>query len=310
MSDSVIVFGLPGHEALAERLAKALDTEQGAIKVRQFPDGETYVRGETPCEGRDAILAANLFQPNAQILPLIYCVRAARVLGARRVVLVSPYLPYMRQDARFQPGEVVTSRIFAKLLSDVVDGLVTIDPHLHRITRLEEVYSIATRVGHAASAVAAWIQAHVERPVIVGPDSESEQWVSAIADMAGTPFIVLSKTRRGDRDVDIRVPPLDPWRSHTPVLVDDIISTARTMIETIGHLTAAGYSAPVCIGAHAVFAGDALDALKRAGAATVVTCNTIEHPSNAIDLTSTLADGVQSLLETNADLVGAQEISR
>lgn len=309
MDDSVIVFDMPGHEALAERLASALHAEQGAISVRQFPDGETYVRGDTPCEGRDAVLAANLFQPNAQILPLIYCVRAARVLGARRVVLVSPYLPYMRQDARFQPGEVVTSRIFSRLLSDTVDGLVTIDPHLHRFSRLGEIYSIPTWVGHAAPAVAAWIRAHIDRPVIVGPDSESEQWVSAIGDEAGAPWIVLSKTRRGDRDVEIQVPPLEPWRSHTPVLVDDIISTARTMIETIGHLSAAGYAAPVCIGAHAVFAGDALNGLNRAGAARVVTCNTIEHPTNAIDLTGSLADGVHKLLETNADLVGAQEES-
>ncbi len=307
MAEPVVVFGMPGHEALAARLAGALRADQGAITVRQFPDGETYVRGDTPCEGHDAILAVNLFLPNSQILPLIYCARAARVLGARRVLMVSPYLPYMRQDARFQPGEVVTSRIFSRLISDTVDGLVTVDPHLHRINQLGEIYSIPTRAEHAAPAIATWIRAQVERPVIVGPDKESEQWAHAIGIEAGAPWIVLSKIRRGDRDVEVRVPPFQPWGSHTPVLVDDIISTAGTMIETIGHLTAAGYAAPVCIGVHAVFAGDAFDAIMRAGAAKVVTCNTIEHSSNAIDLTSTLADGVRKLLENDADLVGPKE---
>lgn len=307
MTEPVIVFGMPGHEALAERLAGALRADQGAIMVREFPDGETYVRGDTPCEGRDAILAVNLFRPNAQILPLIYCARAARVLRARRVLMVSPYLPYMRQDARFQPGEVVTSRIFSRLISATVDGLVTVDPHLHRISRLGEIYSIPTRAEHAAPVIAAWIQEHVERPLIVGPDMESEQWASAIGREAGAPWIALSKTRRGDRDVEVRVPPLQPWRSHTPVLVDDIISTASTMIETIGHLTAAGYAAPVCIGVHAVFASDAFNAIIRAGAARVVTCNTIEHPSNAIDLTSILANGVQKLLEIEAGPVSLKE---
>ena len=76
--------------------------------------------------------------------------------------------------------------------------------------------------------------------------------------------------------------------ARTPVLVDDIISTARTMIETGGHFHCAGLAPPVCIGVHAVFAADACEAL-RAGAARVVTCNTILHTSNAIDVEDLLA---------------------
>lgn len=293
-----VIFTLPGHEALGAAVAKALDAPRGGMTVRSFPDGESYVRGETPCEGRNTVLAANLFQPDPQFLPLAFGTRAVRLLGAKRVILVTPYLPYMRQDAQFQPGEVVTSRIFAKLLSETVDGLVTVDPHLHRYTTLGEIYSIPTRVEHAAPQLAAWIRGKVDRPVIVGPDSESEQWVSEVAEMAGAPYIVLSKKRRGDRDVEISVPPLEPWREHTPVLVDDIVSTARTMIETIGHLNRAGYAKPVCIGVHAVFAGNAYENLKEAGAADIVTCNTIAHPSNRIDLTDVLAEGVRRLLKT------------
>lgn len=292
-----MVFSLPGHEALGERQRHALEADAGALTVRAFPDGETYVRGDTPCDDRDAVLAANLFQPNPQILPLIYCTRAIRLLGARRVILVSPYLPYMRQDARFQPGEVITSRLFAALLSDAVDGLVTVDPHLHRYTHLGELYPIASRVEHAALSIAAWISGHVKRPVIVGPDSESEQWVAQVAGLADAPFLVLEKTRRGDRDVEIRLPPLDRWRAYTPVLVDDIISTARTMIETVGHLMASGYAAPVCIGVHAVFAGDAYRRLQDAGAADIVTCDTVPHPSNGIELGDVLARAVRNLLD-------------
>ena len=81
---------------------------------------------------------------------------------------------------------------------------------------------------------------------------------------------------------------MDEYKNHTPVLVDDIISTARTMIETVGHLKKAGMKAPVCIGVHAVFAGNAYQDLKKAGA-KVVTCNTIPHESNGIDLSSILA---------------------
>ena len=301
---TAMVFTMPGHEGLGVRLATALSAPEGALTLREFPDGETYVRGESRCDGQDAVIAANLYQPNAQVLPLVFAARATRVLGARRVVLVTPYLPYMRQDARFQPGEVITSRLFAQLLSNTFDGLVTVDPHLHRYTTLDEIYTIPTRVEHAAPAVARWIYSNVNRPLIVGPDSESEQWVREVADMAGAPCIVLSKTRRGDRDVEITVPELAPGRAHTPVLVDDIISTARTMIETIAHLIEAGYQRPVCIGVHAVFAGDAYEALQNAGAADVVTCDTVAHPSNRIDLTDVLAQGVCDLLN---DSVGDVE---
>lgn len=297
MNQATMVFSLPGNEELATLLAAELDAPEGIITVRDFPDGESYVRGETQCEGLDVVLAANLYQPNPQVLPLIFCTRALRVLGARRVLLVTPYLPYMRQDARFQPGEVITSRLFAELLSSNVDGLVTVDPHLHRYSALDEIYSIPARAQRAAPQIAAWIQENIDHPVIIGPDSESEQWVSEVADMANAPFLVLTKTRRSDRDVEITVPPLGPWSKHTPVLVDDIISTARTMIETVGHLKRAHYPAPVCIGVHAVFSGDAYAQLIKAGTAQVVTCNTVPHPSNAIDLTIGLAEGVRNLFK-------------
>lgn len=299
MNTATIVFHLPGNDALGAELAAALELNEGSLLVRKFPDGETYVRGETPCKNQDVVLVANLYRPNAHVMPLTFCAQALRDLGAKRIVLVTPYLPYMRQDARFQPGEVVTSRIFSRWLNNTVDGLVTVDPHLHRFTTLDELYSIPTRVQHAAPAIADWIRARVKQPVIVGPDQESEQWVSEVADLSDAPFILLSKTRHGDRDVNITVPPLEPWREYTPVLVDDIISTARTMIETVEHLNKAGYRPPICIGVHGVFATDAYEQLRSSNVADVVTCTTVKHPSNAIDVTNELAHGVREILASS-----------
>ena len=288
-----VVFAFPGHEALAQDLARRLDAESGRFMLRRFPDGESYLRIETELAARTAILVAALDRPDDKLLPLLFAARTARELGAVRVGLVAPYLAYMRQDRRFQPGEAVTSVHFAWLLSTCVDWLVTVDPHLHRRSGLGEIYSIPTRVVHAAPLVSAWIRQHVAAPVLVGPDAESEQWVTAVADAAGAPYVVLRKIRRGDREVEISVPDVERWRARTPVLVDDIISTARTMIETVGHLKHAGLAPPVCIGVHAVFAGDAYEALRAAGAARIVTCNTIAHPSNAIDLGELLAEDVR-----------------
>jgi ribose-phosphate pyrophosphokinase len=144
--------------------------------------------------------------------------------------------------------------------------------------------------------VAAWVKANVPNPLLIGPDEESAQWVGDVAQRAGAPFVVLTKTRHGDRDVEVSVPEIQRWRSHTPVLVDDIVSTAHTMIETIGHLRRAGLPAPVCVAVHAVFAQTAFDDLRAAGAGDVVSSDTIRHPSNRISLTAAIADAVRARL--------------
>ena len=69
-------------------------------------------------------------------------------------------------------------------------------------------------------------------PLLIGPDEESAQWVAAVANCAGAPFVILEKHRRSDIDVQISVPHVERWQDHTPVLVDDIISTARTMVRS------------------------------------------------------------------------------
>ena len=110
-----------------------------------------------------------------------------------------------------------------------------------------------------------------------------------VAKSAGAPFIVLEKIRRGDREVEVTVPQVEKYREHSPVLVDDIISTARTMIETVGHLKKAGMKPPVCIGIHGIFAGNSFQELKEAGVATIATTNTIGHPANKIEIADLLA---------------------
>jgi ribose-phosphate pyrophosphokinase len=107
----------------------------------------------------------------------------------------------------------------------------------------------------------------------------------------------LDKVRRGDREIKVSVPEVERWRDYTPVLIDDIISTARTMIATVIHLRSARLPAPVCVAVHGIFADHALGELNAAGVTRVITCNTIDHPSNAIDVTPLLVDGVRALME-------------
>ena len=292
-----VVIAVPGNEEHAARLASRLGAEQIAAEVRQFPDGEIYVRIEKPLAGQDAVLVGSLYpSPAERFMTVAFLAQTARDHGASKVGLVAPYLAYMRQDHVFKPGEGVTSKYFAQLVSASVDWLVTVDPHLHRHHALEGLYSIPTTIARSAPAIANWIAAEVSHPVLIGPDSESAQWVKPIADQCGAPFMILEKTRRGDRDVSITTPPWGMWNGHTPVVIDDIVSTGKTMIEATRQLRAAGSAAPMCIAIHAVFADTLLDELMSAGAAGLVTCNTIEHASNRICVADRIAEAAKSYL--------------
>lgn len=291
---TLLLMAMPENEKLASALATRLGCELGHIETRQFPDGETYLRLVTNPEGRNAAVVCTLDRPNDKLLSLIFAAATARELRASKVGLVSPYLAYMRQDRRFNPGEAVTSRQVARLLSDAFDWLVTVDPHLHRYGSLREVYSIPTQVVHAAPLISRWIRMNVADPLIIGPDSESEQWVAAVAKDAGAPHSVLEKTRRGDRNIEIKLNDFDQWRGRTPVLVDDIVSTGRTMLEAVRLLEEQGWPAPVCIAVHGLFA-DQADGLLAGAGARVVTSNSVPHTTNGMDLTGLLADAINQI---------------
>ncbi len=295
-----VIFALHGQDMLGAALAALIGGETGDLVTRRFPDGESYVRLDTPVAGRAAVLVCDLRDPDSKIPQICFAAAAAKELGATCTGLVAPYLAYMRQDRRFQPGEAVTSASFARLIGGFADWLVTVDPHLHRYGSLGEIYAIPATVVRAAPAIARWIRKNIASPWVIGPDTESAQWVSDIAGDTGAPYTVLKKIRRGDRDVEVSLPDIDTHRARTPVIVDDIISTGHTMIAAMAHLKRAGLAPPVCIGVHAVFADRAHENLLAAGAARVVTCNTITHPSNGINLGEQIAAAVQQQVLRNA----------
>lgn len=291
----VLLFALPGNDPMADLLARALGGEVGTLDQRTFPDGESYLRLATDPKGRHVAFVCSLDRPDGKLLPLLFAAATARDLGAARVGLVAPYLAYMRQDRRFKPGEAITSRTVARLISDAVDWLVTVDPHLHRYHSLAEIYSIPAQVVHAAPLMSQWIRQNVNAPFVIGPDSESEQWVKAVAQDAGAPHAVLEKQRHGDRDVTISVPAALDLAGRTPVLVDDIISSGRTMIEAARLLAKGSTVAPVCVAVHGIFA-DRSDELIAAAGGRIATCNTVSHASNAIDVHALLAAAVGDVI--------------
>jgi ribose-phosphate pyrophosphokinase len=278
----MIVFSFPEQQELAGHLG----FEQCEWQWRQFPDGESYVRVLSDVKGREVAILCSLNQPDAKTLPLLFLAATLKKWGAAKITLIAPYLAYMRQDKAFNCGEAVTSDLFAALLSPFIDALITIDPHLHRHTRLTQIYSCDCKALSAAPLMAEWIKTNITNAVIIGPDAESEQWVKTVATLADAPYVVLQKNRLGDREVQIQLPDIATYKNHVPVLVDDIISTAGTMIKTVTLLQAQSFATIICLATHALFAGDAYEALVKAGAAKIVTTNTVKHQSNGIAIAS------------------------
>ena len=290
-----LLYFLPGAGHLAAPLAHALGADIGEIEFHKFPDGETYLRFLTVPDGRHIALVDCLDRPDPKLVPLLFAAMTAHDLGASSVGLIAPYMPYFRQDIAFNPGEAVSARHIGALLSGPFSWVTTLDPHLHRLSSLGDVFTIPAGLAHATAPMAAWIGEHIEQPMLYGPDAESEQWVRAIAEACGAPYTVLRKTRLGDTDVRIDVPDDIGPGAHTPVIVDDIISSGTTLVTLIRALREAGSPRPVCCAVHGIFAGDAYERLIAAGAAKIVTTNALPHKTNDIDITPVLAETVRQI---------------
>ncbi len=275
-------------EPLASRLAAALQCPLATVDVHRFPDGESRLRLPAQLPEK-VILCRSLNDPNARLVELMLAARGARDSGARHVTLVAPYLCYMRQDKAFSPGEVVSQPIIGEFLATHFDALVTVDPHLHRVSSVSAAVGMsAARAVSAAPLMGRFLAERGRSTLLLGPDAESEQWVRSAAEAAALDYAVAEKTRHGDRDVAIRLPQR-AWDGTEIVLVDDIASSGRTLGEAARALRAAGAARVDAIVTHALFAGDALEVMRAAGIGEVWSSDSIAHDSNAFTLAPLLA---------------------
>lgn len=294
-SHSNVILFAPTQHPMLYSLSQQLEAAVGDVENRHFPDGESFLKVASDVAGKTCIILMDLTYPDKKYLPLIFLANTLRELGAESVGLVAPYLCYMRQDKRFNVGEAITSKIFAKAISSHVDWMVTVDPHLHRYESLSEIYSIPTQVVRAAPAVANWLKNESDL-VLIGPDAESEQWVSRIAAYSGHPYIIGEKVRSGDRQVHIEFNNLDKFKNKKAFIIDDVISSGHTVLECVNELRIRGIVNIGCATVHGIFAEESDSMLVLCGLSELVSCNTVPHSSNIIDVSELVADAVKDCL--------------
>ncbi len=291
-----MLLGFPEYAEQAERLAEALSLPCGTVSVHRFPDGESLLRTPAELPG-EVILCRSLHFPNDKLLELLLVTGHLREQGVKRILLVAPYLCYMRQDKAFHPGEVVSQRILGRLLATQVDGILTVDAHLHRVHRLTEAVPVDPAINLTATRpMAEFLERTLDRPLLLGPDEESEQWVAAIAEREKLDYLVARKKRLGDQEVEITLPE-HPYAGRHIVLVDDVASTGRTLEMAARALAPHNPATLSVLVTHALFVGDSIERLQAAGVEAIWSCDSIPHPTNRIGLASLMADGLKPCLE-------------
>lgn len=287
MGDALLLH-FDDEAAAALRLARAAGLEAATVGRHRFPDGELKLTLPESLPPR-VVLYRSLAQPNEKLVELLLVAQSARQHGASQLTLVCPYLAYMRQDIAFNPGEVVSQKIVGRFLASLFDGVITVDPHLHRVATLEEAVPAARAIAlSAAPLLGDLVAAQVPGALLLGPDAESAQWVAAAAQAHGLDHAVCDKVRHGDHHVTVQLPTVD-LRGRTVVLIDDVASSGHTLAEAARGALAAGAASVDVAVTHALFAEGALTLVQEAGVRHVWSTDSIAHGSNVVHLAAMLA---------------------
>ena len=294
-NEDMVLLHFEDEVAEASRLATAAGIEAAEIERHRFPDDELRLRLPARLPARVA-LYRSLHRPNEKLLELLLVARSAGRMGAQHLTLVAPYLAYMRQDKAFRAGEVVSQRIVGEFLAGLFDGVITVDPHMHRIDTLAEAIPVPHAIALSGAGLLADVAvSHRARPLLVGPDRESRQWVETAAQRHGLDFIVCEKVRHDDRNVDIVLPANAAVRGRAVVILDDVASSGHTLARTAAVLLAAGAASVDVAVTHALFADDALALIRAAGVGEVWSTDCIAHPSNAVHIAPLLAEALRAI---------------
>lgn len=289
------LFAFEDQAGPAGRLAHALGAPLRIVDLHRFPDGELLpvARAQSPV----GVIYASLDHPNEKLIALALAADGLRRDGCRRLVLVAPYLCYMRQDKVFHPGEPLSRDVICGLLGGAFDRVVTVEAHMHRTAVLSAAFGGAEADDLSAAEPLAGALSASRGAIVVGPDAESEPLTRRVADRLGAKMLVFRKQRRGDAEVALDAPDLGVVSGGAAIIVDDICSSGATLAAIAQALAGAG-AATIDVGvAHALFDAAAEARLVAAGVRKIISTDSVAHPTNAAPLASLLASALRSEFE-------------
>jgi ribose-phosphate pyrophosphokinase len=280
------VIGGTASTALGERISRVLGDAPFAIPfIKRFPDGEMYLRVGGRMDGDDVVVVQST-RTDADLIELLLLEDAVRQAGARRVVVVVPYFGYARQDRLFLPGEPISARTFSRLVELSADAVITVDLHS------PAVLSHFSKPAFEASGIPAIARALRERPVdlLVSPDDGGVDRVRRMAQLLDKPWFALEKHRIDAEHVEVSMadePPI-ALEGKDVVLVDDVITTGGTIVESAKLLKAHGARAVSAACTHGLFLRDAFERIK-AVTDEVYSTDTLGNPAEKASVAPDIA---------------------
>ena len=293
----MIVVSCSHGKHIGKLIARKLKCGNSNLFFNKFPDDEIYTRFDCRLGNMEVVLVQSFYKNvNDCIIEVILAAHTAKELGAKKIILAAPYFPYLRQDKRFHKGEAVSQKIIAELVNNYFDEVLIMDPHLHRETKLGHLFTIKSKKLTANSLIADYIKKKIKNPVIIGPDEESYKWAKSVAEIIGAESRILEKKRYSSYHVEVRLNKKINLDSKDVVIVDDIVSTGNTILETVKKLKKLGAEKIYCICVHGIFADDSLEKLQKAGI-KVISTNTIPSRVAKIDISNVFADSLRSTIK-------------
>lgn len=278
----MLIFSGLSNKPLAEDLAEQLNKELSPLEIVVFPDGEKRVRVVGKVVGEKVVVVQPTSTPPDQnYMELFFIVDALKRSGASEITAVVPYLGYERQDHVFRDGEAVSLEVIVETLQRVgVNKLVAFD--LHSI-KVPELFTIPVLHLSALDLFAEKIRelGSTENFVLVTPDMGGIRRIKILSEKLGNiPYATIEKNRDletgeiGDSFLDGDV------KDKTAIIVDDMISTGRTIIAAEEILLKNGAGKMFVFATHAVFSGNATELLKSSKAEKIYVTDTIFIPKD------------------------------
>jgi ribose-phosphate pyrophosphokinase len=275
-SDTLALFAGNANPALAQDIARGLQTPLGRAFVGRFSDGEVNVELMENVRGRDVFIVQSTCPPaNDSLMELLVMVDACRRASAARISAVVPYFGYSRQDRRIKgTRSAITAKLVANMLSSAgVNRLLTIDLHSDQIQGffdipVDNVYASPVLLGDA------WKQAH-RNVIIVSPDVGGVARARAFAKRLDDAELAIIDKRRARPNESRVMNIIGEVEGKTCILVDDMVDTAGTLCQAAQALKDEGALKVLAYITHPVLSGAAVERISRSALDELVVTDTI-----------------------------------
>jgi ribose-phosphate pyrophosphokinase len=288
MAGVVAGSSVPG---LAKDIATSLKKEFFGVSTGRFPDGELHVKLENPDLPKKVYYVQTMAPlPNQRLTELLLTSDLLKDLGVKEIVAIIPYMGYTRQDHRKIPGEAVSVGTLFKLLEGAaIKKIVSIDIHLHRLQLgdIKELTNIEIIEVSAMPLLAT--KCPLRKPLVIAPDSEAKRWAESAARVLGTEYGAMEKNRVTPTEVEVSFGDMEV-EGRNVLIVDDIVSTGGTMIETAQLLKKMGAKEICAAFTHAVFSSpECVSNLFNSGIRDLISTNTIQNEFAEVNVAGLIA---------------------